>query len=112
MKKIDLKKVETAKQFINVSGWHKVEISEVKEIKNDGVRIMFFSEERDEIHQTKFWLTDDGLPFYKRFVEEAGFDIKKAENPLYLVGEKLQIKTIFVDEEKGLTKVVEFKTAK
>jgi uncharacterized protein YjaG (DUF416 family) len=108
MKKINLNKVEDLKPFINYESENlEVEITSVTEIKNDGVRFTVENLEDGHIQFIKIYLTKQGLPFYKKFVEDAGFEIKKAENPLYLMGEKLTIKTIFVNEDAKITKIVE-----
>lgn len=108
MKKINLSKVEAVKPFINYEGENiQVEITEISEIPNDGVRFTLENLEDNHIQFLKFYMTEKGLPFYKKFIEDTKIDEKIASYPSSLLGQQLNIKTIYVNEKAKITKIVE-----
>ena len=108
MKKLDLTKVEAVKPFINYEGENiQVEITEITEIPNEGVRFTIENLDDNHIQFLKFYMTDKGLPFYKKFIQDTKIDEKLASYPSSLLGQQISIKTIYVNEEAKITKVVE-----
>ena len=112
MKKINLDKVEKLKPFINYEGENiLVEITEVSEIPNDGIRLTVENMEDNHIQFLKFYMTDRGLPFYKKFIEDANINEKIASYPLSLLGQQINIKTVYVNEKAKITKIVQVSEA-
>ena len=109
-KKIDLNKVEDLKEFINYEMEDMVlEVTDIAEIKNDGIRLTVENLEDNKIQFIKVYLSKQGLPFYKKLVQDAGWDLTKASNPMYLLGEKLRATTYFINEEQKITKLTNIK---
>lgn len=107
MKKINLDKVQDLKPFINYEAVGlELEITEIKEIKNDGMRFTFENLEDGHIQFMKFYLSEEGLPFYKKFVNDANFNSKMASNPMALVGQVVVAELMYVNEKAKITKIV------
>jgi len=108
MRKIDLSRIEAVKPFINYEGENiQVEITEISQIPNGGIRYTLENLEDNHIHFLKFYMTEKGLPFYKKFIEDTKIDEKIGGYPTSLLGQRLSIKTIFVNQKAKITKIVE-----
>ena len=111
-KKINWSKVEKPKEFINYGSENlKVFISKAKIAKTrngtDMVKYTIENPNDGKILFKKFYLTEDGLPYLKDFMEKIGVDLEKNDDPEDIVGVPFLIDTeVFEstdDAEKSFT---------